>query len=369
MPDPVETLPAEPAAAVETPAAPTEAERMDAVFEAATADADAQEPPPPAGDGDEADPPVETVDEAAPAADAPPADAPPVEEQPPAELTPEQQDEVDAKALGFKNQRANAEFKALRAVKREHEALAARVPELEQRASQWGEIHGFLTQNRITPDRFKQGMTMTAALSSDDPKILEQARQGLEWELRELNKRLGVAGNGYDPLAEPANADLAEAVRNEEMTPERAQQFARERREAEHYRTQHQQTQQRTQEQATHAQAVQAAAAELDGIQVEYEKLDPRFKEKADILVRTLKPVFAKLPPAEWAATFRQAYQDLELPPATPARHAPPPLRNQPLRTSAMPPAGAATAATTPDDIMAKAIRAAAAIDGVPSRT
>lgn len=368
MPDPVETLPAEPAVVVDPPAAPTETERMDAVFDAATTDAAAQEPAPPAGDGDEADPPAETVDEA-PATEPPSEAAPPVDEQPPVELTPEQQDEVDAKALGFKNQRANAEFKALRAVKREHEALAARVPELEQRASQWGEIHGFLTQNRITPDRFKQGMTMTAALSSDDPKILEQARQGLEWELRELNKRLGVAGNGYDPLAEPANADLAEAVRNEEMTPERAQQFARERREAEHYRTQHQQTQQRTQEQATHAQAVQAAAADLDAIQVEYEKLDPRFKEKADILVRTLKPVFAKLPPAEWAATFRQAYQDLDLPPATPARHAPPPLRNQPLRTSAMPPAGAATAATTPDDIMAKAIRAAAAIDGVPSRT
>lgn len=373
MPDPIENLPAEPAApaAADTPPAPTETERMDAVFEAATADADAQEPAPPAGDGDEGAPPVETVDvvDKPPAADPPAADPP---TDPPVELTPEQQDEVDAKALGFKNQRANAEFKALRAVKREHEVLVARVPELEARASQWGELHGYLTQNKITPERFRQGMTMTAALSSDDPAILAKAREGLQWELRELNKRLGIAGDGYDPLAEQGNADLAEAVRNEEMTPERAQAIARERKEAAHYRTQHQQTQQQAQEAAERQNAVQAAAQELDAIQAEYEKIDPQFAAKADILVRTLKPVFAKLPPAEWAGAFREAYRELVLPAAATAAPAvqarPAPLRNQPLRASAMPPGGAAAPASTPDDIMRKALEQAAAMDGVPFR-
>ena len=368
MPDPTENLPAEPAA----PAAePTEAERMEAVFETATAEADAQEPAPPAGDGDEpavAEEPVDGVPEPEVAAVEPPAAAEP--EQPAVPLTPEEQDEVDAKALGFKNQRANKEFKELRGIKREYEAVKEKLPELEQRASQWGEMHGYLTQNKITPERFKQGMTMTAALSSDDPEILAKAREGLQWELRELNKRLGIAGDGYDPLAEQGNADLAEAVRNEEMTPERAQAIARERKEAAHYRTQHQQTQQQAQEADERQNAIQAAAQELDAIQAEYEKLDPRFQEKADILVHTLKPVFAKIPPSEWASTFRAAYTNLQLPAAAAAAPAaqarPAPLRNQPLRASAMPPGGAAAPASTPDDIMRKALEQAAAMDGVP---
>lgn len=368
MPDPIDNLPAEPAA----PAAePTEAERMAAVFETATAEADAQEPAPPAGDGDEpaaADEPVDAVTE--PAAAEPPVAAEP--EQPAEPLTPEEQDAADAKALGFKNQRANEEFKRMRAELRELAPLREKLPELEARAGQWGELHGYLTQNKITPERFKQGMTMTAALSSDDPAILAKAREGLQWELRELNKRLGIAGDGYDPLAEQGNADLAEAVRNEEMTPERAQAIARERKEAAHYRTQHQQTQQQAQEAAERQNAVQAAAQELDAIQAEYEKLDPRFQEKADILVHTLKPVFAKIPPSEWASTFRAAYTNLQLPAAAAAAPAaqarPAPLRNQPLRASAMPPGGAAAPASTPDDIMRKALEQAAAMDGVPFR-
>jgi hypothetical protein len=364
MPDPIENLPAEPAApAADTPV-PSEAERMEAVFETATAEADAQEPAPPAGDGDEPPAAEEPVDAAA----EPPVAAEP--EQPAAPATPEEQDEADAKALGFKNQRANAEFKRMRAELRELAPLREKLPELEARAGQWSELHGYLTQNKITPERFKQGMTMTAALSSDDPAILAQAREGLQWELRELNKRLGIAGDGYDPLAEQSNADLAEAVRNEEMTPERAQAIARERKEAAHYRAQHQQTQQQAQEAAQRQQAVQVAAQELDAIQAEYEKLDPRFQEKANILVHTLKPVFAKIPPSEWASTFRAAYTNLQLPaaaaPAAPSR--PAPLRNQPLRASALPAGGAAAPASTPDDIIRKALEQAAAMDGVPFR-
>ena len=370
MPDPIENLPAEPAA----PAAePTEAERMEAVFETATAEADAQEPAPPAGDGDEPPAAEEPVDAAAEPAVAVEPEAQAVEpEQPAAPATPEEQDEADAKALGFKNQRANAEFKRMRAEIRELTPLREKLPELEARAGQWGELHGYLTQNKITPERFKQGMTMTAALSSDDPAILAKARDGLQWELRELNKRLGIAGDGYDPLAEQSNADLAEAVRNEEMTPERAQAIARERKEAAHYRAQHQQTQQQAQEATQRQQAVQVAAQELDAIQTEYEKIDPQFAAKADILVRTLKPVFAKLPPAEWAGAFREAYRELVLPAAAAAAPAaqarPAPLRNQPLRASAMPPGGAAAPASTPDDIMRKALEQAAAMDGVPFR-
>lgn len=371
MPDPIETLPAEPAA----PAAePTEAERMEAVFETATAEADAQEPAPPAGDGDEsavAEEPVDGVPEPEVAAAEPPAAAEP--EQPAVPLTPEEQDEVDAKALGFKNQRANKEFKELRGIKREYEAVKEKLPELEQRASQWGEMHGYLTQNKITPERFKQGMTMTAALSSDDPAILAKAREGLQWELRELNKRLGIAGDGYDPLTETTNADLAEAVRNEEMTPERAQAIARERVEAAHYRTQHQQSQEQQTAATARSAAVTAAAEELNELERKYKAVDPRYDEKAELLIDTLKPLFEDIDPKLWASKFEKAYLALKLKApaptqATAAPARPAPLRNQPLRASAMPPGGAAAPATSPDDIMRKALEQAAAMDGVPFR-
>lgn len=351
-------VPATPAAdaPVETPAAPTEAERMEAVFEAATADDN--EPAP--IEGDPETPPATEEPPAVESQETPPADEPPVP------LTAEEQDAADAKALGFKNQRANEEFKRMRGELREYAAVKEKLPDLEANAQRWGETYQFLQQHNVGPQRFTQAMTMAAALSSSDFGTLRKAREGLMWELQELNKKLGVAGDGYDPLTEQGNADLAGAVQNEEMTRERALQFAAERREAAHLRTQNENAQRQTQEQGQHAQAVQRAAGELDAIQTEYEKLDPQFKAKADLLVPMLKPVFAKLPPSEWAAAFKEAYANVTLPaaaaPAQPAR--PAPLRNQPLRPSSMTPGSVAAAAKTPDEIMAAAIQHAAALDG-----
>lgn len=361
MPTENETLPAEPATPVEVP---TETERMDAVFESATKEAETQEPV--AASAEEEPAVVAAAEEPAPVVTDPV--EPPAE---PIELTPEQQDEVDAKALGFKNQRANTEFKTMRAELRELRPLKEKLPELEAHAGRWGEVYGFLRQNEITPERFKQGMTMTAALSSKDPKVLAQAREGLEWELRQLNEKLGIAGNGYDPLAEPTNSDLAEAVRNEEMTADRAQQVARERKEAAHYRQSFQQTQEQTQTATARQAAVQRAGVDLDALQDKYQSIDPRFQEKAAILVPTLKAMFEDIPPERWAAKFEAAYLALQLPaaPAAPAQSArPAPLRNQPMRASSIPPAGVAAALKTPDEIIQAAIDSAAELDRVPSR-
>ncbi len=355
-------VPATPAAdaPVETPAAPTEAERMEAVFEAATADNN--EPAPVEGDPETQpatdDPPVVEADQP-PAAD-PPAD-------PPVPLTAEEQDAADAKALGFKNQKANAEFKRMRGVEREYAAVKEKLPELESNAQRWGETFHFLQHHGIGPERFKQTMTMAASLASDDINILRKAREGLQWELQELNKRLGEEGAGYDPLTEAGNADLSTAVQNEEMTRERALAAARERREAAHYRTQHETRQQQTQEQAQRQQAVQAAAAELDAVQKEYEALDPLFRDKVEQIIPTLKVAFEDIHPSKWAEKFKRAYAEVKLAPAAapaPASTRPPPLKNQPLRPSSMTPGSVTAAAKTPDEIMAAAIQHAAALDG-----
>lgn len=43
---------------------------------------------------------------------------------------------------------------------------------------------------------------------------------------------------------------------------------------------------------------------------------DPAYPTKKAILVKTLKPVFATIPPREWVATFRRAYNELAVPAA-----------------------------------------------------
>jgi hypothetical protein len=68
------------------------------------------------------------------------------------------------------------------------------------------------------------------------------------------------------------------------------------------------------------------------------------YEAKRRILVNSLKPVFAKIPPGEWAATFQRAYDNLPTLP-TPVPPTPPVAKptNTPLRASN--PAGAAAPA------------------------
>lgn len=357
---PVIDAPATPAAPAPEP---SEAERMEAVFAKVEQGEDFVEPALPDPEPD----PAEVV--ADPEAVADPAAAveePPIEE-PAAELTDEQRDEADAKALGFKNQKANSEFKAMRAELRELRPLKEELESYKAPAAHWNQVEGYLKDNAISPEQFRTGMTMLAALNSQDLGILRQTRDAMLQEVANLNSRLGESGVGYDPLKQPGNADLARAVEDQQITPEHAAELARARHEAQHYRGQQERQQQQTRQQQEQAQAVARAQAELDALGAEYAAIDPQFKAKADMLIPMLRPVFAKLSPAEWAPAFREAYRNLPataIPQAKPAGA--PALRNQPLRASALPPAGAAAVASTPDDIMQEALKAAAALDGIP---
>ena len=365
----VETPVADTPAVTEAPAAPapeaTEAERMEAVFAAGTEAAAAREggeaPPPAEGATEEEAPPPEEESEAPPAEE----EAPPAE---PVALTDEEQDAADAKALGFKNQKANTEFKAMRAELRELRPLKEELEQIKAPASHWTQLEGYMRDHNITPEIFRSAMTMAGALQSNDLNVLRMTRDQLLNEVKALNGRLGDAGHGYDPLQEPGNYDLRRAVEDGEVTAERAAELARTRHEAAHYQRLNQQTAEQQRAQQAREQAVARAQADLDAIQAEYTAIDPAFEAKASALVPILKPIFAALPPDQWAAKFREAYRAMPAPAAARAPAGAPPLRNQPLRAAAMPPGGPAAAAKTPDDIMAAAIAEAARKDGVPYR-
>lgn len=377
MPDPVETPAVPDAPAVLTDAEITE-QAVNAGLEAAAAIetplAPVAEPDPDAPPADEP-PAEETPPDEPPPAEEPPAEEPPAADEPPAPpaapLTDEEQDAVDAKELGFKNQRASNEFKAMRKELRELRPLQERLADTVPAAERWEKVYSYCQTHEIDSDSFGQGMAMMAGTKSNDPAIMKKTIEGLEWEADRLRQKMGIAGGSYDPLKDPSNKDLADAVENGDMAPQWAHQQAQQRAELAHRTALEQQGQAKQRENQELRQASQSAMSELDALEQEYTAIDPRYREKADILVPILKPIFASLPPAQWAGAFKKAYTELRLPAAapapTPAASTVVPLRNQPLRPGA-PPAVQTKTVQSENEAIERALEAAAAIDGVPYR-
>ena len=376
MPDPVET-PAVP----DAPAPLTDAQIAEQAVAAGMEAAAAIEPPLPPLPVEEApaegEPPVE---ETPPAEETPPEEAPPVEEAPveeappepevPAEpLSDEEQDAVDAKELGFKNQRASNEFKAMRAELRQLRPLQEKLADVEPAAERWDKVYTYCQTHDIDADNFAQGMAMMAGTKSKDPAVMKKTIEGLEWEADRLRQKMGIAGGSYDPLKDPSNRDLAEAVENGDMAPQWAHQQAQQRAELAHRTTLEQQTQAQQQQNQELQQVSQKAMADLDALEQEYTAIDPRYKEKADILVPILQPIFASLHPSKWPGAFKEAYGKVRLPAAAAAPAQPAstvvPLRNAPLRPST-PPALRKQEVSTEEEAIAAGLAAAAALDGLP---
>ncbi len=326
-------------------------------------------------------PPAEPV-EASPAEEQPPAEEPappeepPAEEQPPetppAELTPEQQAEKalvdEAKELGLRSQKATERFRELSAKANQVEPLTARIAEMERPAAMWQETERFLGQHGLDLNVMGEALTMVAAIRSDDPRVLEPAAKALEQELQQVYRKLGREGGGYDPLAEQANRDLADAVASGEIDRARALEFAQHRHRVAHYEQRETRTREQAEQERQMSEARAGAVEALNKLGDEYTAIDPRFQEKAAILEPVMKTLFAKSHPSTWADLYRQAYANVKLPEAPAAAAAPPPLRNQPLRTATTTPAVGAAELKTPDDVMTAALRQAAAMDGVVFR-
>lgn len=291
------------------------------------------------------EPPVESetpADDAAPAVDEsePPADG---EEQPEdeaeGETLPEGEDEEPAEEGSEADPEAEVEQESdpvndpvpagvAERTKQRIETLANRVRENEQYKSQYEELVGTLTSTGASPEEYGQMVQYMRLVHSDNPADLETAMQALQAELRGVAMKLGKPVEGVDFLSD--YPDLQTAVEAQEITREHAQEIAvnRSRQTAQAQQSQTR-AQQQQQEQARQ-QEVQQAQQQLNQLEVEL-KADPQYQAKYDILVPALRGTFQSLPPSQWAATFKRAYDNLVLPAAS----APAPVQKpaqQPLR-------------------------------------
>jgi hypothetical protein len=281
-----------------------------------------------------------------------------------------QQDEADAKALGFKNEKATTEFKAMRAELRELRPLKEQVTQYAEPAQKWGELTTFFQEKDITPEQFGRAMLITAAFNSTSLDAKRIARDAMRMQINHLNKELGEEGDGYDPLTE--HPDLLERVKLETLERADALELVKARATQGFTKQVAEKQTAATQQQQAYADARTSAIATMNTMGEDFRKLDPAgFEAKAAILVPIMRRVFEKLPPAEWPEAFREAYIDLPAPTAAapapaPAARGPAPLQHLPLRpTGAGANGSMAAVIATEEDAIAAALREAAKLDGV----
>ncbi len=213
------------------------------------------------------------------------------------------------------------------------------------------DILNAIVETKATPAQYGQALEYLRMVNSQSREDRARALDFMQREIAALARMLGKPVPGVNMLE--GHQDLIDEVATGRLSPERAQEIAGARN-AHQFQTlesranqEHEQTV-RAQQQAR-AQGVQA----LNQLGAQLKAADPvAYEAKRAILVNSLKPVFAKIPPNEWAATFKRAYDALPAPaaprviPPTPASIKGSPAGgggNTPLRASN--PAGGAAPA------------------------
>jgi hypothetical protein len=188
------------------------------------------------------------------------------------------------------------------------------------------ELLGMITETKSSPEQYGQALTYLGMVNSGDPVKMEQALTFMQQEVAVLAKMLGKPVAGVDMLSE--HADLQQAVRDNLILQEHAEELAASRTRAKLATTQSQNQSQARQ--ATDAQraAMQQGREALNQIGAQL-KADPDFDRKSKILIPALKPVLAKAPPALWGQIFQEAYKNLNLPKAAVPANV---IGQQPLR-------------------------------------
>lgn len=206
--------------------------------------------------------------------------------------------------------------------------------ERDRIASERDELVGLVLETKASPQQYGEALDLLKSLNSGDPRQQEKALTRLQEVVQEWSTVLGKVAPGSNPLAQ--HSDLADAVRRGELLESHAQEIAvqRNKTQLEHSTRSAQAQQQQTAEQRQ--TVISRGINELNALEVELKTQDPaNFAYKRNILVESLKPVFAQIPPAQWKATFKAAYDKL---PNAPARRVVPavnkPPVNQPLRAN-----------------------------------
>ena len=217
--------------------------------------------------------------------------------------------------------------------------------------SEHREIMGAILETKANPAQYGQALEYLRMVNSPNRADQEQALAFMQQELAVMARRLGKPVPGVNMLE--GHDDLIGEVSTGRLSPERAQEIAAARAAAQEAQRMGQRNQQNADATRRNLEAVNAGKADLSALGKQLQAADPiSYEAKRKILVNTLKPVFATIPPNQWAATFKRAYDALP----APARPVPPPPPvitpgakppsgggNTPLRASN--PAGAAAPA------------------------
>lgn len=215
-----------------------------------------------------------------------------------------------------------------------------RTDELSLVRAERDEILGYVRETKATPEQYGQALQYLKMVNSGDPVQIKQALVFIQGEIQALARMAGEPVPGIDFLQ--GHDDLISEVNAGRITAQRAQEIAAARERSSWEQRNSQAREQAAAEQREAAAARQRGVQELNALEAEL-KRDPAFAAKRAVLIPALKPVFARLPPDQWAPAFRKAYRDLPAPAAAPAPRAPTPSAaaitppNTPLRAGATP--------------------------------
>lgn len=202
-----------------------------------------------------------------------------------------------------------------------NEKIAATETQYREAMETLTEYHEIIQETKASPDQVD---AMFGYIEMVNKGNLEMAFQILETERNELARRLGKPAPGVDLLE--GFDDLKAEVQHMQMTPERAAEIARYRRqqaEQQHYQQRAQQEEAQTQAQQ---QAKDVAMNDIAAWMHELKANDIDFAAKDKMLAPKIAEILSELEPKHWLRQLRLYYDSLQVQQPRPVREA------QPLR-------------------------------------
>lgn len=242
-----------------------------------------------------------------------------------AEPTPEAKvkAELDAEIAGrgLKGKTADR-FRELHAGFTKAEQLEKQLEPLRAKAVEAEQFHEILADTGANSNQVATAFGYLKAINSGDPAAMGKALDTMLEEVQWLAGQLGRTVPGVDPIAQ--HADLAEAVKEGEITQARAEELSRLR--ALEVRGKVQNEKQTEQQQLK--TAYDTAMREINGPLHTRLSADPHYAAKLPTLKAAIKVMQESAHPSRWPALLETAYREIPNPaPAAAAPIAPQPLR------------------------------------------
>ncbi len=207
----------------------------------------------------------------------------------------------------------------------------------EEVARDRNDLVQYIQDTGATPQQYSQALGYLKLVNSPNRADREQALKVMQGEMTALSQMLGIPVPGVNVLE--GHNDLIEEVGSGRLSPQRAAEIAAARNHQAYQQRVDNATQQSQQTAQQQAQMVQQGKQALNVLGQQLQQANPQeYAAKYPVLVKQLRPIFAKLHPSLWAQAYRDAYAALPMPAAaiTPRPPVPPTngTGNTPLRAS-----------------------------------